>query len=60
MNWTQLLDPANGGPGESPGYQEALAAIRAKPYARAVRKAKGKAEKKPVQFPALKHAAAPD
>jgi hypothetical protein len=32
MNWTALLDPANGGPGESPGYRETLAAIRAKPY----------------------------
>jgi hypothetical protein len=32
MNWSSLLDPANGGPGESPGYRETLAAIRAKPY----------------------------
>jgi hypothetical protein len=33
VNWTALLDPANGGPGEPPGYRETLAAIRLNPYA---------------------------
>jgi len=57
LDWTKLLDPANGGPGEAPGYQETLAALQATPYARAARKAKGKAKKRPAQFPALKHSA---
>jgi hypothetical protein len=32
MDWTFLLDPANGGPGEAPGYQETLARMKAQPY----------------------------
>ena len=24
MDWAKALDPANGGPGESPGYQETV------------------------------------
>ena len=31
MDWAYLLDPANGGPGEPPGYQQVLAEMRAKP-----------------------------
>jgi hypothetical protein len=60
MNWTALLDPANGGPGEAPGYRETLAAIRDRPYARAARKAKAKPEAKPVRFPGMKHSASGD
>lgn len=33
MDWAKALDPKNGGPGESPGYQETLADIRANPPA---------------------------
>jgi hypothetical protein len=58
MNWTALLDPANGGPGEAPGYRETLAAIRLDPYARAARKPKPEA--KPARFPGLKHGASED
>jgi hypothetical protein len=32
LNWTELLDPANGGPGESPGYRETLERIAERPY----------------------------
>ena len=32
MNWTALLDPANGGPGEAPGYRETLARLEEQPY----------------------------
>lgn len=28
MDWSKALDPANGGPGESPGYQETVQRIR--------------------------------
>lgn len=28
INWAEILDPANGGPGEAPGYQEALRSAR--------------------------------
>ena len=32
MDWTALLDPANGGPGEAPGYRETLARLEEQPY----------------------------
>ena len=31
MDWAYLLDPANGGPGETPGYQQLLVDMRANP-----------------------------
>lgn len=34
LNWTQLLDPANGGPGEPPGYQETVSELRNNPRVR--------------------------
>ena len=54
MNWTYLLDPANGGPGEPPGYKETLAKMAATP--KQPRSKKG-TRSKPSIFPALKHAA---
>ena len=54
MDWTRLLDPANGGPGEPPGYRETLAKMAATP--KQPRSKKG-SRSKPSTFPALKHAA---
>jgi hypothetical protein len=54
MDWQRLLDPANGGPGESPGYRETMEAIAANP--KQPRSKKG-ARSKPSTFPSLKHAA---
>jgi hypothetical protein len=54
MDWTRLLDPANGGPGEPPGYRETLAKVAANP--KQPRSKKG-ARSKPSTFPSLKHAA---
>ena len=34
MNWTYLLDLANGGPGEPPGYAATVASLRSNPPTR--------------------------
>ena len=54
MDWSYLLDPANGGPGEPPGYKETLAKMAVTP--KQPRSKKG-SRSKPSTFPALKHAA---
>ena len=55
MDWTYLLDPANGGPGEPPGYQQVLADMRANPKQPKPKRAKSRTTK-PAVFPSAKHA----
>lgn len=42
FDWYKLLDPANGGPGQAPGYTEAVKAVTSRPP----RKKKGKGKKR--------------
>jgi hypothetical protein len=56
MNWTDLLDPANGGPGEAPGYRETIESLRVDPPARRAKR-KAAAKSKPAHFTSLKHGA---
>ena len=57
MDWTYLLDPANGGPGDCPGYQELLAEMRANPkQPKQKPKRTSSRTKKPAAFPSAKHA----
>jgi hypothetical protein len=55
MDWQRLLDPANGGPGESPGYQQVLADMRANPKQPKPKRASSRTTK-PAVFPSAKHA----
>ena len=55
MDWTYLLDPANGGPGEPPGYQQVLADMRANPKQPKPKRTSSRT-KKPAVFPSAKHA----
>ena len=55
MDWAYLLDPANGGPGETPGYQQLLAEMRAKPKQPKPKRTKSRTAK-PAVFPSAKHA----
>ena len=59
MDWTRLLDPANGGPGESPGYKETVASLRTDPPP-AKRQSKSSSKTKAAHFPALKHSVSKD
>ena len=59
MDWQYLLDPANGGPGEPPGYQELLADMRAnpkQPKPKPKPKRTSSRTKKSAVFPSAKHA----
>jgi hypothetical protein len=55
MDWTRLLDPANGGPGEPPGYRETLAKVAATPKQPKPKRTSSRT-KKPAVFPSAKHA----
>ena len=55
MDWTYLLDPANGGPGEPPGREQLLADMRANPKQPKPKRAKSRTTK-PAVFPSAKHA----
>ena len=55
MDWTYLLDPANGGPGEPPGYQQVLADMRANPKQPKPKHPRSRTAK-PAVFPSVKHA----
>ena len=55
MDWTYLLDPANGGPGEPPGYQQVLADMRANPKQPKPKRTSSRTAK-PAVFPSAKHA----
>jgi hypothetical protein len=55
MNWSYLLDPANGGPGEAPGYRQVLADMRANPKQPKPKRASSRTTK-PAVFPSAKHA----
>jgi len=56
LDWTKLLDPANGGPGEPPGYREAFEAAKAAPPKEKKRASSKRAKPKPNRFPSAKHA----
>ena len=55
MDWAYLLDPANGGPGETPGYQQLLAEMLANPKQPKPKRTKSRTAK-PAVFPSAKHA----
>jgi len=55
MDWTRLLLPEHGGPGESPGYQQVLADMRANPKQPKPKRASSRTTK-PAVFPSAKHA----
>jgi hypothetical protein len=55
MDWTYLLDPANGGPGEPPGYRETLAKVAATPKQPKPKRSSSRTTK-PAVFPSAKHA----
>jgi hypothetical protein len=55
MDWTRLLDPANGGPGEPPGYRETLAKVAATPKQPKPKRTSSRT-KKPAVLPSVKHA----
>ena len=55
MDWTYLLDHANGGPGEPPGYQQLLAEMLANPKQPKPKRTKSRTAK-PAAFPSAKHA----
>ena len=49
LNWTELLKVENGGPGESPGRERAIAEAREVTAARYAKKARGSRKAKPVK-----------
>ena len=55
MDWTYLLAPANGGPGEPPGRDLVLDEMRAKPKQPKPKRTKSRTAK-PAVFPSAKHA----
>ena len=55
MDWTYLLDPANGGPGEPPDRAQVLAEMRANPKQPKPKRTKSRTTK-PAVFPSAKHA----
>jgi hypothetical protein len=55
MDWAYLLDPANGGPGEPPGYRETLVKVAANPKQPKPKRASSRTTK-PAVFPSAKHA----
>lgn len=56
MDWTQLLDPANGGPGDTPGRAEAVVQARQRTAERYAaqggpRRARGSSKAKVTKVP---------
>ena len=55
-DWTHLLDPANGGPGEAPGYQETIEQLRNNPWRNPKRRVSRTKDTR-GRYPGLKHGA---
>jgi len=55
-DWARLLNPANGGPGEAPGYQDTIDQLRNNPWGNPQRRASRTKDTRD-RYPGLKHGA---